>query len=274
MFDDISFLVQETLDDAEKAKPNKNLFTQFFSEHLSFKNDDLPCEGPGVLYHLQLKANTFVIRIYPCENLLVDYKSVLKHPDLYPSLRTHESDKTTKETLQFFECDNFEIAKNIKTQLGNKRFPLFEEHIFNVSDPCDSWWLRTENDKFTVLFQLAHTDNIQDLIKLGPLGETEKYKDLFSKLFGYFKMIFPVGEYSSSLGQFRIGSSEPHHFYFNQIKNILINGEISTELWEYMRQMELNASSEEYRDSIQKANYVLMELAMMRNFWKTIQEQL
>lgn len=182
MFDDISFLVQETLKEAEKSSQKETgLFSQIFSK------DKLPEEAPGFFYHLQQKVSTFVIRIYPSKNLREDYTNILKHPDLYPTLRLEESDNF-EESLKYFECDNYQIAENIKIQLGNKRFPLFEERVFNVSDPGDSWWVKLEESRVTIYFKLSATVEMDSLIKLGPLGDPQKAVDTFSKLYGYFKM--------------------------------------------------------------------------------------
>lgn len=270
MFDDISFLVQETLNDVEKPKENRGLFGNFFGS----SQENLPEEGPGVLYHLQKKASTFVLRIYPSQNLKDDYKNVNKHPNLFPTLRLNESEEEMRDSLNFFECDNFEVARTLREQLGNKRFPLFEENVLNVSDPGDSWWLKLDENKIRILFKLSHTDNIHSLIKLGPLGDTDKYMELFTRLEGYFKMLFPLDEYSSGNGQFTISTSDGQSACFKEFKELLMSGEMSTDLWEHLRGLEMNSSGGEYLESLQKANYILMELAMIRSFWKTIQDKL
>jgi hypothetical protein len=171
MFDDISFLVSETLKDAEsKQEPKQGLFSNFFGN----SKEVLPEETPGVFYHLQIKASTFVIRVYPSENLREDYTSITKHPDLYPALRLEEGEGELVEKLQFFECDSLKIANAIKLQLGNKRFPLFEENIFNVSDPSDSWWVQADDNKLSIFFKLAQTNSLENLVKIGPLGDSTK----------------------------------------------------------------------------------------------------
>jgi hypothetical protein len=270
MFDDISFLVQETLNDAEKQSPSsKGFLSNFFSREV-----ETPDEVPGFFYHLQKKSSTFVIRIHPSANLKTDFKNINKHPDLYPTLRLQEGEGELSEKLSYFECDRFEVATNIKSHLGNKRFPMFEERIFNVSDPGDSWWLKCDENKMTLLFKLSHTEDIGSLIKLGPLGDAKKSLEIFKQLFGYFKMIFPVEDYSSGYGQVCMTCAEDQHLHFENLKLLFQTGETSHEFWEYLRQLEMNSQDKPVLESLQKANYFLMELGFTRSFWKTIEEQL
>lgn len=271
MFDEISFLVQETLKDAEAAQQRK-VIPSFFSQ----PEEDLPDEVPGFLFHLQKKASTFVIRIHPTENLKVDYQNVLKHPDLFPALRLNESEEEVRDVLEYYECDRFQVAKTIKSVLGNKRLPLFEEHVFNISDPGDSWWLKIDQDRVTVLFKLSHTENMNNLVKLGPIGDPTRSMEVLKQLYGYFKMIFPVGDYACAHGQWTLTCTEPGNAYFHHFKLLLENGETSHDFWEYLRRLEFEAAQEQkpYLESLQKANYFLMELSCIRNFWKIIESKL
>ncbi len=269
MFDEIDFLVRETFKDAEGQKPARGFFDSFFR-----KDEKLPDEVPGFFYHLQKKASTFVIRIHACKNLKAEYKNILKHPNLYPALRLGEGEEEIEEKLCFFECDRFEIAQNIKAHLGNKRFPLFEEHIFNISDPGDSWWLKADGHHLKILFKLSHTEDISRLVKLGPLGDPERSQDVLNQLYGYFKMIFPVENYASAHSQWSISCEQSDNRNFNFLKELFITGEPNYDLWDFLMKLERENQDEKVRDSIQKANYFLMELAATRHFWKIIEEQL
>ncbi len=268
MFDDISFLVQETFKNVEEQS-SKNFINQIFSD--AYEGPD---EVPGFFYNLQKKSSTFVLRILPSENLKKDLKNIKKHPDMYPALRLEEDDRSLNEKIQFFECDRFEIAQNIRKHLGNKRFPIFEERVFNISDPGDSWWLEVDGSRLSVHFKLSKTQDISKLIKLGPLGETKYCMDIFAKLYGYFKLIFPVGDYSSAHGQLCISTTDSYDANFQHFIQLLKTGETSHDFWNELRKLEVNASDPAYLDSIQRANYFLMELAFTRHFWRTVQEQL
>lgn len=269
MFDDISFLVQETFKDAQKAK-NKNFLSQFFSHETDYSLDEVP----GFFYHLQKKVNTFVVRIYPSENLKQDYRNILKHPDMYPTLRLNEGEGSNEEKLSYFECDRFQIAKNIKEHLGNKRFPIYEERVLNVSDPGDSWWLKSSENRMTILFKLSHTEDTDRLIKLGPLGDAQKSMELFKQLYGYFKLIFPLEDYSSGYDKMSMSCAGSGNVHFENLRQLLIQGETNHDFWEYLRQLEYQNQDKPFIESLQKANYFLMELGFIRHFWRTIQEKL
>jgi hypothetical protein len=270
MLDDISFLVQETLRDVEKNQKNKNFFGSFFNS-----KQDLPAEVSGVLFHIQKNAATFVIRIHVCENLKNDYFAALKHPDLFPTLR-FESEDSLRDELLYFECDDIRIASLIKERLGNKRFPIFEEQIFNISDPGDSWWLKREGKKLSICFKLSHTDTEakDGLIKLGPLGDGDKMMDIFAKLYGYFQMLFPVEDYSSAFGQFSLSPVTQNDESFEQFYDLLATGDVHYKFWEKLRNLELQHSDKPYASDLKQANYFIMELSELRRFWCDVQAHL
>ncbi|MBT4792536.1 MAG: hypothetical protein HON90_13270 [Halobacteriovoraceae bacterium] len=269
MFDDINFLVQETFNDLEKPKAGSGFFAKLFA-----KDEKLPEEVPGLIYHLQKKSSTFVLRIHPTANLKKEYKNIIKHPDMFPALRLNEGDEPIETKLQFFECDRFEIAQNIRAQLGNKRFSIFEERVLNISDPGDSWWLKIEENKIILLFKLSYTDDISNLVKLGPLGEVHRSADVLIQLRGYFKMIFPIAEYSCSHGHWTLSCAETNNGNFENLKKLFIEGETSHEFWEYLRYLEVKAENKPFLESVQKANYFLLETSLMRRFWKEVENQL
>lgn len=269
MLDDISFLVQETFKEVEKNRKAGNLFGQFFQSKENLPEED----SAGVLFHIQKNSATFVVRIHASSDLRNDYLAALKHPDLYPTLRFEEEDNV-KDSLCYFECDSINIAKTIKERLGNKRFPIFEEQVFNISDPGDSWWLKKDGKKLSIFFKLSHTERMANLIKLGPLGDAEKNMDIFSKLYGYFQMLFPVEDYSSAFGQFSMSPKNEDDVIFNEIVSILSHGEMSFEFLEKLRNLEVLHGHEAYAEDLKQANYFLIELAQLRRFWKEIQSLL
>ena len=271
---DLDALVQETFKtslDMKGMDPFKSEF-KFEDEALAF---ELPEMVPGILYNLEIKASTFVIRILPSSNLADDYQKVLANPKNYPSLRLlDESDKTVRQKLCFFESDSFFLAKELKKELGNKRFPTFEEHVLNVSDPGDSWWISTESAELKIFFKLSKTEAMEKMVKLGPLGDTEHAIDMFNKLYGYFQMLFPVADYSSAHGQLAIRCEIEHDPIFKALIDIFVNGDADHAFWEYLRDLEIKAEGKPYMESLQKANFFMMQIATMRRFWMQIQDRL
>ena len=280
---DIDALVKETINHSNRFKEGtqRDPFLDFnFNEdsHQFVDSDvlskDLPEQVPGVFYHLEKKTSTFVIRIFESYDLSLDYPKILKNPENYPTLRLVSDEiSDISEKLKFFECDLFELAVEIKSELANKRFPIFEERVFNVSDPGDSWWVKADAGEIKIFFKLSRTEAMDSLIKLGPLGDTKRATELFNQLYGYFKMIFPVNDYSSAHGQFSI-KSEADNPMFKAFCRILTDGDSGFEFWEYLRNLEMNSIDKPYLESLKQANLFLMELANLRRFWMNIQKQL
>ena len=146
--------------------------------------------------------------------------------------------------------------------------------FFNISDPGDSWWLKIEKNSLSVLFKLSHTENVAGLIKLGPLGAPEKSQEILDQLYGYFKMMFPIEDYSSAHYKWTISCAEEDNLNFNFLRELFVSGEPHYDFWEFLRNLEYNSQDKPFLDSLQKANYFLMELAAIRNFWKVIEEKL
>lgn len=264
--DDIDALVQATFNSS--VMPGQNPFD--FDDI-----DELPGQCPGVFYNLEKKVSTFVIRIFKSDDLSIDLPLILANPENYPSLRLLGDDgRAIKEKLKFFECDMPSLASDIKNELSNKRFPIFEENVFNVSDPGDSWWVKVEKSELKVFFKLSRTESMESLIKLGPLGDTNAAMEKFKKLYGYFRMLFPVADYASAHAQFNIRCENAHDPIFKDFVKIFTDGDSGFEFWEYLRKLEMNSMDKPFLDSLRQANLFLMQIANMRRFWIEIQNDL
>ena len=68
MFDDISFLVQETFNEAAKFADRASLL-------------EVPEDTSGVLFHVEKQSSTFVVRIKVCHDLARDFNKAYKNID-------------------------------------------------------------------------------------------------------------------------------------------------------------------------------------------------
>lgn len=282
--DEIELLVAQTFKDAEKDAEIYSrgesgfLFDDTIDEGPAPSDAPLkkPNDSPGILYYLQRNASTFVIRILPTVNLREEWQNVLDAPEDYPSLRLlgSEDERAIEDKLDFYECDNLQLAKALKAQLANKRFPLHEERIINVSDPGDNWWIKNDESGLSVYFKLCRTESINSLVKAGPLGDCDGALSFFNKLYGYFSLLFPVRDFSSAHGQFFMSCEDNSHPLFQELGKVFTEGEIGNGLWERLRELEGQAQKPEVLSSLRRANYFLMEIASMRSFWMVIQNQL
>lgn len=273
--DDIDALVQATFN--SDIVTGQNPFDSVSATILNSYNDseELPGQCPGVFYNLEKKVSTFVIRVFKSSDLSEDYSKILNNPENYPSLRLLSDDgREVREKLKFFECDMEELAEEIRSELSNKRFPIYEENIFNVSDPGDSWWVKVDKSELKVFFKLSRTECMDELIKLGPLGDTNLAMDKFKKLYGYFRMLFPISDYASAHGQLTIKCENNHDPIFKDFVKIFTEGDSGFDFWEYLRKLEMNSLDKPFIDSLRQANFFLMQIANMRRFWIEIQKDL
>lgn len=269
-FDDISFLVSETLGHAENGEFSRD--KSFYSaQKLS------PPSAPGIFYHLQQTGAIFVIRMFVSSDLKEDYNQIVNAPDDYPSLRlVGEDGDVNWDGLKFFECDRSNFARTLKMQLSNKRFPLHEENVINISDPSYSWWVQDSGDDFKIFFKLSHTEKMRSLKKIGPLYDSQVATERFSKLYGYLSMLFPIDDFSSGHGELAISCQNFSHPHYQSFKELFISGEPEHDFWEHLRHLEYEASvnGAPYLKALQEANYFIMELSTVRKFWNTIQSEL
>lgn len=163
------FPERSTMDDVELESPVLIHEIQDTMQATSNVNE-LPVE-PGLLYHLQKTSSLFVIRTIVSQNIHDDYEKVLKSPEEYPTLRLLEGGADDLEKkLRFFLLDNHLQAEIIHDQICNRRFPINEEIMCNISDPGFSWWLTKKSNGFQLSFNLSVTAE-EEAVKLGPIGD-------------------------------------------------------------------------------------------------------
>ena len=56
--------------------------------------------------------------------------------------------------------------------------------------------------------------------------------------------------------------------------DIFTKGDVDHAFWEYLRDLEVKAEGRPYIESLQKANFFIMQIATMRRFWMQIQKAL
>lgn len=253
--DDISQLVKETFDSVYNHQNAQ---------------ENLP-ESAGVIFHVENKGSIFVIRAIESRDISMDLDKFLDDSKILTKLRLLESENPRSE-VRYFQCDDYFMAKNIVENLANKRFPLYEEHIMNVSDPGDSWWLKKEKNSMSLYFKLCRTESIDDMVKLGPIGDNQQTEEVFKKLYGYFSLIFEVKDFSSQTGAFHITPNDANDPMYLEFLNLFENGEVGYKLMDHLRNLEDKSSKESFKASVRRANYFLLELAHMRGFWREIEE--
>lgn len=261
--DDIEILVSETFRHFhENYKPAGALLI----------NDEpyaeLP-DGPGLIYHLQKSPSIFVIRTLVTNSIREDYALIMASPENYPSLRLiEENGEELGEKLRFFSVDSSCEAEIIHDQLNNRRFPVYEEILCNLSDPGFSWWLTKFDDRFQLAFNIS-TQMDQSTVKLGPLGDQQLAARNFSVLSGFLQN--SGIEYSIQNEGSRILFGEENSFLQEEFQNIFEFGQVSDNLKNVFKIL-----ARKFPDSsqIETCWLYLAEVAAVRRFWIQIQYDL
>lgn len=267
--DEMSLLVEETF-----RHFHENFHVNGFNETTAaptakkFSALSFP-KGPGVIYHIQKSTSVFVLRTFVSHNVAKDYLEILDRPEDYPSLRLVDSNDEDIETrLKFFMVDNLSEAEIIHDHLHNRRFPIHEELMCNLSDPGFSWWLTKKHPGFQVSFTLSVSAN-EDSIKLGPIGDRElalrKFQD-FESLVNSAGIKMNIQNETN-----RVQFTECEEFILEELKDIFEFGVITDTLRDLFKILAKNTKD---KTLLEETWYYLHELGAMRRFWIQIQYDL
>lgn len=231
----------------------------------AYDYEELP-DCPGVLYHIQQSSSIFVIRTLASANIRQDFARVCESPEDYPTLRLIEAGESlAPEKLRFFMVDQVSQAEIIHDQINNRRFPKFEEHMCNISDPGFSWWMCRKESGFQISFNLS-VQSGEETIKLGPLGDRELATHAFTQL----------GELLSNSGLpvniqneiNRIQFSEGEELLLDEFRDVFEFGIVGSGLADLFK---LLAKCRQNTTTLETTWFYLQEVASIRRFWIQIQ---
>lgn len=228
-------------------------------------NTEFP-EEPGVLYHVQRTKTVFVIRTMVSKNIREDYTAIMERPEDYPSLRLLEGgaeDLTLK--LKFFLVENPFQAEIIHDQLHNRRFPIDEEMMCNLSDPGFSWWLSKKEKGFQLAFTMSVAAD-DTTVKLGPLGDRELALRNFQTL---EELVSSAGIDMNIQNEMnRVQFTDCEEFILEELKDIFEFGVVTQTLTDIFKILARKISD---KAQLETTWFYLQELAAMRRFWIQIQ---
>jgi hypothetical protein len=265
MMDEIEMMVAETFRHLRENYQDAGGTPEEIQPESAPLRPGLPTD-PGVLYHIQKSASVFVIRTFVSRNIREDYLRILETPENYPSLRLIDGEDSDVESrLKFFLVENEYQAEVIHDQLNNRRFPMNEETMCNLSDPGFSWWLTRKDNTLQVAFNLSSFLD-EGTIKLGPLGDRELALQSFLQF----------GELLNKSGIKLAVQNEPNRVVFEEDENLLVDefqdlfemGVMGTGMTELFK---LLARKSESDGSLESLWYYFQELAGIRRFWIQIQ---
>ena len=267
--DEISLLVSETYRHYHQHFSDKvfDLIEEELQPEAPSLTQDLPSR-PGLLYHLQKSTSVFVIRTHVSSNLREDYLKVLENPGDYPSLRLVSDGEIHTDQLKFFILESRSQAEIIHDQLSNRRFPIFEERMCNLSDPGFSWWMQPAAGSFQIAFNLSLQQS-DDVVKLGPLGDQQLA----------IKTFLALGDLLESSGLPLSVQNEVNRIQFTETEPMLL--EEFRDLFELgvvgegiIKLFTLLSRKHEDSTLLETTWLYLQELASVRRFWIQVQYDL
>lgn len=264
--DDMEFLVAETFKHLEQNFLEQEEETLIPEEVEVQKNEYSFPEESGLIYHVQKTTSVFVIRTFVSQNIRKDYLAIMEAPENYPSLRLLEGgSENIASKLKFFLVEDPSQAEIIHDQLHNRRFPVHEEMICNISDPGFSWWLTKKNKSFQLAFTMS-VANESGTIKLGPLGD----KELALKFFKDFESLVTSAGIEMNIQNEtnRVQFTDCEEFILEELKDVFEFGVVSDtmrDLFKILSKKSLSASK------LESTWFFLQEIAAMRRFWIQIE---
>jgi hypothetical protein len=268
--DDMQFLVEETYRHLHQFGPEFRHEQESIQNELLAvqKSDQIFPEGHGLIYNIQKSGAVFVIRTLVSANVRADLERIILVPEEYPSLRLLEGGAgEVEKKLKFFLVENISEAEIIHDQLHNRRFPMNEEMMCNLSDPGFSWWLTSKESGFQLSFTMSVTENSS--LKLGPLGDRELALRNFQKL---ENLISSAGLSMNIQNETnRVQFTDCEDFILEELKDIFEFGVITQTLEDLFKILSRRIQN---GSLIEETWFYLNELAAMRRFWIQIQYDL
>jgi hypothetical protein len=267
--DDIELLVAETF--SHLRENFGNLPESHSSDLAPTESSDigfLP-ELPGILYHLQKSSSLFVLRTFVSRNIRQDYQKIIENPEDYPSLRLLDgSVGSIEKKLRFFMLDTHLQAEIIHDQISNRRFPVDEEMMCNLSDPGFSWWLTKRNNGFQISFTFSVSSE-DSTVKLGPIGDQQLALKSFQEM---ESLMNEAGLNLNIQNEYnRVQFNDGEELLLEELKDLFefgVMGEGMTKLFKLLARRIGNHSK------LETLWLYFHEIAAMRRFWIQIQYDL
>lgn len=215
--------------------------------------------APGIIFRIDRGANTFCVRGFTTENINYQLKALPYESAKLMLLKAQNEN----DQIFYFETKTFEVAEIIKDQIINRRFPIQEDAVCNISDPGYSWWMDVTPGRFEIHFKSNSIQRAEKFVKLGPVGDSKIAMLRLNQAHALLRSSFPLTEFSCTDKSLVVATSKPDHSSFLSFQNIFLNGDNHT-------------CPENFPDnSTGKTLYFyFLELATLRKFWIEVEAKL
>lgn len=217
-------------------------------------------QGPGLVYRVEKGVSTFCVRGFATESIeqtLLDVES----GEVKVREKLRIQDEMDYDTLNFFETDELSLAQVIIDQLFNRRFPIDEDILCNLSDPGFSWWLNGEENGIEIYFKSHGLDRMERFKRLGPIGDNTIACLRMNQASRFFRTQFPINEFSCDEKSLKITPVDSGSEGYQNFLSLILNGENHFKIQDF---------SEEFGG--RTLYFYLKELATLRAFWINLEE--
>jgi len=266
---DFSKLSEETMALSAQMGPRqqKLLFDQeFYEDELTLREGELEDlheisdketeqAGPGIIFFVDIGSGSFCVRGLPVveNNLSLEDLTSLNH----------HFEKTKK--VHFFPCESIEVAEMISEQMINRRYPLQDNGLVNISDPGSTWLMKYDDKQFSLFFKTMNFGD-KDLENIGAIGDPQIFKFWWSKMANELNSSLHVEFQEDEKGcHLRLleRSGEVEEDFFQKLLHVLLLGEIPR----------IDHFIQNKFESENIKNF-LNELSHSRRFWLKVEELL
>jgi hypothetical protein len=219
-------------------------------------------QGPGVVYLIEKGISTFCIRGIATDDLAWEQDQLeTQNSDFLKQFRVSSENLEQCNSIRFFETPSEEIAQGIIKTMMNRRFPIAEASLCNLSDPGFSWWMDQGETEINIYFQSHSIDRDKLLIQLGPLGDSNLATTMMQKASSTLKHFFPIKEYSITPRSMSISCCDTGIEGFSELARLFAEGDFC---WEEI----LSMGSGQHFEVLE----YLHQLSFKRRFWKLVSE--
>ncbi|PIK16549.1 hypothetical protein [Halobacteriovorax sp. JY17] len=216
--------------------------------------------SPGLIFKIDSGVSTFCVRGILCHNINESVHSVMNDEEgSWKKLKINDREELSG--IHYFETSSIEQSEMIAEYILNKRFPIQEEMVCNLSDPGFSWWLESNENGMKVYFKAQSVERDQQFMRLGPIGDRGISSLKFSKCEGLLRRLFSISEYSTSDKSFEIKPFNLNDSNFLNFKDIFEKGEFNFEF-----------DPADLTVDHQRLVIFLQEVAAVRGFWISVEE--
>ncbi len=227
-----------------------------------FATDSMPLapQGPGLVYRIEKGVSTFCVRGFATENIeqsLLDIES----GEVLTREKLRIKDELDYDTLNFFETGELALAQVVMDQLFNRRFPIDEDILCNLSDPGFSWWLSSDENGLEIFFKSHGLNRMDRFLRLGPIGDNAIACLRLNQVAEFLRSQFAVNEFSCDDKSFKLLPVNSKSLGYQNFLELLVDGSFPYHIE--------NFSDDTYGRTMY---FFLKELAFLRAFWINLEE--